>query len=217
MPLTYELDLPQDVADGAPVIVLLHGRGSNRFDLLGLRDGLPSEAILVTPEAPFPGEPWGYGPGSAWYRYLGTDRPDPDTFRESLDAVEELLGLLPGALPIQPGPIALGGFSQGGTTSIGYALTHPGTVPCVVNFSGFLPSHPDVQATPETVAGTRFFWGHGQQDPAIPFAMAKKGRGLLEEAGAHLTVRDDPIGHWISPAELAVASRWLRDCFAEAT
>ena len=40
---------------GSPVLVLLHGRGSDMHDLLGLRQGLPAEVPLVTPQAPFPG------------------------------------------------------------------------------------------------------------------------------------------------------------------
>ena len=34
------------------------------------------------------------------------------------------------------------------------AERHPGTVPAVLNFSGFLADHPTVAATPETVKGT---------------------------------------------------------------
>lgn len=208
--LTYEVDIPPNATDGAPLIVLLHGRGSDRFDLLGLRRGLPAEAVIVTPQAPFPGAPWGYGPGWAWYQYLGEDRPEPESFEQSQVQLEDFLDQVGEKLPLQVKLLAVGGFSQGGTMSLAYALRHPGELPCVLNFSGFLPSHPTVRATAETVEGTRFFWGHGTEDPAIPFSMARPGREKLIAAGADLTTSDFRIGHWIDPQELTAATEWLQ-------
>jgi phospholipase/carboxylesterase len=75
--LEHELHLPGGARDGAPLLVLLHGRGADRFDLLELGPLLAPGAVVVTPQAPFPGLPWGYGPGWAWYRFLGRDRPEP--------------------------------------------------------------------------------------------------------------------------------------------
>jgi phospholipase/carboxylesterase len=79
----------------------------------------------------------------------------------------------------------------------------------VINFSGFLPDHPDVRATADTVRGTRFFWGHGTGDPAIPFTLALEGRAALAAATADLETRDFDIGHWIDPVELSDMVAWL--------
>jgi phospholipase/carboxylesterase len=212
--LDYNFSLPADPADGAPVIVLLHGRGSNKSDLMGLRPGLPPEAIVVTPQAPFSGAQWGYGGGWAWYKYLGGTTPDPDTFLSGQAQLEEFFANLPQILPVKPGPIVIGGFSQGATSSLAYALRHPGTVAGVLVFSGFLADHPSVAATPETVAGTRFFWGHGHGDPMISHATGEQGRAALRAAGADLTTGDYPIGHSIDPGELHDASTWLSELFA---
>lgn len=196
--------------EGAPLIVLLHGRGSDKQDLMGLQPHLLPEAMVVTPEAPFPGGPWGYGPGWAWYRFLGGSRPEPVSFAESLQHLHTFLTGLQARLPEKGGPLILGGFSQGGTMSLAYALRHPGSVAYVMNFSGFLPEHPDVQATQESVSGARFFWGHGTQDPAILFTLAVQGRAALRQAGADLTTRDYPMGHGISQGELRDVVAWLR-------
>jgi phospholipase/carboxylesterase len=216
MPLEYELHIPPGALEGAPLIVLLHGRGSDRFDLLGLRRGLPAGAVIVTPQAPFPAAPWGYGPGWAWYRYLGEDRPEPESFDRSHELLREFLGSIAVQLPIRTGPLVLGGFSQGGTMSLSHALRYPGTVPLVLNFSGFLAAHPSVSATSETVAGTRIFWGHGTEDGAVPFALAQKGRAALEAAAADLTARDYRIAHSIAPAEVADATAWIETALANA-
>ena len=209
MSLEYEIQLPDDPRDGAPLIVLLHGRGSDRFDLLGLRPGLPSNAIVVTPQAPFQGTQWGYGPGWAWYRFLGEDQPEPETFVESQTLLEEFLDALPDSLPVRPGHLVLGGFSQGGTMSLAHALRRPGEIPAVINYSGFLANHPSVSATPESVRGTRIFWGHGVHDGMITIGLAERGRARLREAGADLTALDYPIGHAISQEEIAATRQWI--------
>ena len=74
--LAYDLALPDAPADGGTVVVLLHGRGSHKGDLQALRPVLPDDWALVTPQAPYPGAEWGYGPGWAWYRYLGQDHAE---------------------------------------------------------------------------------------------------------------------------------------------
>ena len=207
--LTYDLQLPDQPEEGAPLVVLLHGRGSDRHDLARLHAYLPAGTMLVTPEAPFPAAPWGYGPGSAWYRLESEGVPDESTFAESLDALGEFLAEVPGLLPVAPGPLHIGGFSQGGTTSLAYALVHPGSVGGVINLSGFVPRHSRVHVSREAVAGTRFFWGHGTSDTAIPFSLAVRGREALAAAGADLTTHDYPMGHGVSPAELQHLTTWL--------
>ena len=208
--LDYEIDLPDDSDGPAPLIILLHGRGSNRHDLMGLRPHLPKKAIVAAPEAPFAAAPWGYGPGSAWYRYLGENRPEPESFSHSLSTLHEFIEHLPKSIDMEVGDIALGGFSQGGTVSLAYALHNPGTIPCILNFSGFLAQHPAVPVTEISVSDTRFFWGHGEMDPAIPFSMAEQGWAELRAVEADLTASSYEIGHWIDPDELGDAVEWLR-------
>jgi phospholipase/carboxylesterase len=207
--LDLEVHVPADAVAGVPVLILLHGRGADRHDLFPLRHHLPARWVVVAPDAPFPAAPWGYGPGRAWYRYLGRNRPEEESFSRSLAALDALLEALPRVIGMEAGPLALGGFSQGGTVSVGYALSRPGRVPHILNFSGFLADHPEVSPTPAAVSGSRFFWGHGTADPAIPFELAVEGRALLNGAGADLEARDYPMGHGIDPRELADAVAWL--------
>jgi phospholipase/carboxylesterase len=207
--LKYEQVVPDDARDGAPLLVLLHGRGTDRFDLQGLAPHLAPRAVVVTPEAPFSGLPWGYGPGWAWYRFLGRNLPEPESFETAQTELKAFLEEIPSKLPVRTGGVVLGGFSQGGTMSIGYALRNPGAAPLVLNLSGFLADHPSLKVAPETVRGTRFFWGHGTHDPSIPFDLAVEGRAALRAAGADLTERDYVAGHTITADEARDASAWI--------
>lgn len=207
--LAYELRRPT-AFEGAPTVaVLLHGRGSHMGDLQALAPALPSSWFLVTPQAPNPGSLWGYGPGWAWYRYIAEDRVVEEALAESLDKLDAFLGTLPQIVGETPGRVVLGGFSQGGTMSLAYALSYPGRVSAIWNFSGFLAASVD----PASGAGTAppIYWGHGHHDPAIPFALAERGRDRLAEAGVSVTAGDFPIGHWIDPEEVRQALEIVPD------
>ena len=208
--LTYERGGPVTVPEGATALVLLHGRGSDRLDLQGLRGHFPSSWPLLTPQAPWPGEPWGYGPGWAWYKYVAADRLEEPGFEEGLSMLDDFLDAVPDLLGARPARIVLGGFSQGGTMSLAYALTRQGRVAAVLNFSGFLADARIVRAGLLAAPGTPVFWGHGLQDPAIPHTLARKGRERLADAGVPVQARDYPIGHWIAPDEVFDALTFLR-------
>lgn len=208
-PLVFASHVPDGARDGSPALVLLHGRGSDEQDLLGLAPLLGADTIIVTPRAPFPAGPWGYGPGWAWYRYLEEDRVQEDTLQTSLESLDLFLKALDQALPIRPGKRILGGFSQGGTTSLAWGLTRPGEVVGVANFSGFLVSSPLVPVGQDGSENLPIFWGHGRLDPAIPFALADRGRRRLEESGFKVEKWDHPAGHQITRDEVDAFLGWL--------
>lgn len=203
--LGFDLSRPRDAGDGATAAVLLHGRGSHRGDLQALRPHVPADWVLLTPEAPHPGHPWGYGPGWAWYRYLGDDRVEEEGLADSLAAVDALLAELPALVGLRPGRLILGGFSQGGTVSLAYALTHPGAAAATLVFSGFLAATPSLGDDLLAAARTPIFWGHGTRDLNIPLKLAQRGRKRLAAAGVPMEARDYDIGHGIEPAEVGDA------------
>ena len=130
---------------------------------------------------------------------------------ESLKALELFLESLPQTLGFRPGPVVLGGFSQGGTTSLAYALTHPGAVAGVVVLSGFLANHPALPDSPEVLGETPVFWAHGTQDPAVPFNLALDGWDRIRRAGVSLEAREYSMGHWVTPEEMEDLRSWLKE------
>ncbi|MES2124714.1 MAG: alpha/beta hydrolase-fold protein [Gemmatimonadota bacterium] len=197
----------------APVIVLLHGRGSDERDLFPLGRELDARATVVSVRAPFDAAPWGYGPGYAWYRFLGGTTPEAESFEAGQQALAAFIDRLPRLLKREiPGSsLLLGGFSQGGTSALAYALRNPGRVAGVLVFSGFLASHPSIATNASTLTSLPIWWGHGTSDGAIPFENAEVGWQALTAAGAQLTSAAYPgMGHSISATELRDAAGWLR-------
>jgi phospholipase/carboxylesterase len=208
--LDFDVDRGSGVGETSTVVVLLHGRGSDKDDLMGLRPLLPPDWSLVTPRAPYPAAPWGYGPGFAWYRYVEEDRVEPDTLEESLALLDDFLADLPRAVGFAPRRTVLGGFSQGGTVSLAYAITRPDSIAAALNFSGFLPAWVELDETGARPPSTPIFWGHGTGDPAIPIALAERGRARLRRAGVEMRARDYRVGHWIAAEEVADAVAFVR-------
>ena len=193
-----------------PVVVLLHGRGSDERDLFPLGKVLHPDATTVSVRAPFEATPWGYGPGFAWYRFLGGTVPESASFEAGQQALASYLADLPATLGRTKFSLILGGFSQGGTSSLAYMMRNPGRVAGVVVFSGFLADHPSVAVTAERVGATPIFWGHGTADPAIPFAAAEQGWKQLAAVKAALETHTyRGMTHTISEEELRDAATWL--------
>ena len=163
---------------------------------------MPPEWALVTPQAPHAGHSWGYGPGWAWYKYVEEDRLVEETLAHSLSALEPFLDQLPVLLGFQPGRIVVGGFSQGGTTSMALAISRPDMVAAVINFSGFLAESVEVPFSALSPGTPPIFWGHGLSDASIPDTLAVTGRRRLDAAGMQLEAHDYDIGHWIAPEEM---------------
>ncbi len=165
--------------------------------------------MIVTPEGPFPGAQWGYGGGWAWYQFLGGTTPEAESFVTGQTALAEFVDALPHVLPIKPGPIVMGGFSQGSSTSLAFAIRNPGKVAGVFVLSGLLADHPSVAAGLAYARDLPVFWGHGTRDGMISFQTAEAGRRTLRAANVALTTRDYSMDHTIAPAELADVRVWM--------
>jgi phospholipase/carboxylesterase len=213
--LEFEHRYPEGAQNGAPLIVALHGRGSDKSDLISLAPYFPETAMVVTPRAPFPGAPWGYGDGWAWYQFLGGTTPEPQSFVAGQNALAEFMSELPRQLPVEPGPIIMGGFSQGSSTSLAYAVRNPGSVLGVFVLSGLVVSHPSMDAGLTNARGLPVFWGHGTHDVIIPFETAQAGRARLRAEGIDLTTRDYGMAHSIDAIEIADLRGWMDKLLAK--
>jgi len=204
------LDHRERPAAGEPegALVLLHGRGADEHDLFPLLDLLDPQRRL----AGFtPGGPLSLPPGGRhWYVVPRVGFPEPQTFLESLELLEEFLA----ATGIPRERTVLGGFSQGTVMSYALAL-RAGTTPpaAVLALSGFIPTVGGWDADLGSRAGLPVAIGHGTQDPVIPVDFARDARARLEAAGADVRYRESPMGHQIDPRFLAT----LPDLVARAT
>ena len=189
----------------APGLLLLHGRGADEADLMGLEEALDPRLTIVSPRAPFR-----LGPGYAWYDMYHIGSPDPETLAVSMTEIREFIEGMLTTYNIDPQRLFLLGFSQGAILSAAIALTMPERVAGVVMHSGYVPpTGAGLELHPDGIEGKSFFVAHGKYDDIIPVTFGRDAEEYLSEAGARLTYQEYPIGHSISEESLHDLSEWL--------
>jgi phospholipase/carboxylesterase len=189
---------------GSPGLLLLHGRGADEADLMGLEVALDARLTIISARAPFK-----LGYGYAWYGMAQVGSPEDETLRASLGELHEFVeGIVP-AYNLDPAALFVMGFSQGAVMSAALALTVPGRVRGVVMHSGYVPVESGLDFKVEEAAGKPFFVAHGLYDEVIPVGLGRQAHEYLDGIGAAVTYQEYPIGHSISEESLDDLSEWL--------
>lgn len=190
-----------------PALVLVHGRGTNEDDLLGLVPYLDPRFLVVSVRAPLPFSGGGY----TWYSLATVGEPEREEFLESHARFGLFLEEMRSSYPVDPKRVYLLGFSMGSVMSLALALSRPSEIRGVVAHSGYLPEHPALDFQWERLGGCRFYVAHGTLDPVIPIRFGRRAQALLTEQGADLTYREYPIGHAVSEESINDIARWLTE------
>ena len=204
--LFHRILLPERPAAAPhPAIILLHGRGSDEEDLLGLAPELDERFLILSARAPvqFP-----YG-GYTWFDMESDGSRDEKGFHSSLAALSRFVDDACAGYPIDASLLFLYGFSMGTIMSYALAGTRPGTFRGVVANSGFVPEDPSIPYRWGEAQRTEFFITHGTEDPVIPVVRARRARELLSGSGAKFIYREYPAPHSIDGAALRDAAAWL--------
>jgi phospholipase/carboxylesterase len=211
LPLVHLARRPPDTASPPPMLILLHGYGSNEQDLFGLVPYLDDRLLIVSARAPYTLMPGMYG----WFtlditpRGIGVDPDEAEASRQQVAAFVEQAAAVYGA---DPARVILGGFSQGGMMAAAVALTRPELLAGAMVLSGMVPHEllPQI-APPEQLAGKPFLVQHGTYDPVLPVQLGRAGRDLLQTLPVALTYHEYPIAHEISLESLNDMRAWLAD------
>jgi phospholipase/carboxylesterase len=196
-------------AEPEGLLVLHHGRGTDDRDLLPLADALdPARRLeVVAPTAPLalPGSP-----GYHWYVVPRVGYPDPQTFDASYRALAQLHDTLWAQTGISPQATVLGGFSMGTVMSYALGLGPDRPAPAgILAFSGFIPSVTGWWPSLDDRPHLRAYVAHGRNDPVIGVDFARRARDELERSGLAVEYHESDAGHWIDPAAIPPAARWL--------
>lgn len=210
MNLHYLIQEPAVKLAKNPLIILLHGYGSNEEDLFSFAPELPQDYYVISVRAPFDLQPYGH----AWYAiHFDADEnkfSDNDQAKESVKLIANFIDEIVKEYPIDTENINLIGFSQGAILSYATALTYPEKVAKVVALSGYLnldiiPKNIDK----ETINHLKFFVSHGTVDQVIPVDWARKAKPALDSLGLEVTYKEYPIGHGVAPQNFYDFKTWL--------
>lgn len=211
MSLYHLVRKPSVVKDKNPLLLLLHGYGSNEEDLFSFATELPADYFVVSVRAPYT---TGYG-GFAWYAIYFDRGPekfsDDEQARESRDAIVECIDEITAQYPIDPTDVTLIGFSQGSILSYAVALSHPAKVRRVAALSGYLNEKILVEGFGSNdFSHLRFFRSHGSSDQVIPVEWARQAGPVLDQLGIANEYREYPVGHGVAPQNFFDLKDWLQ-------
>lgn len=209
--LEYLIREPKIKSDKNPLLLLLHGYGSNEADLFSFASELPDEYYVISARAPYDLQYGSY----AWYAInfdAGMNKfTDNDQAIVSRDLIVKFLDELIEKYPIDPNRITLVGFSQGSVLSYAVALSHPEKIQQVVALSGYV--HPEIFAenyANKDYSNLRIFASHGSVDQVIPVDWARKVKPFLEDLKIDVDYREYPVGHGVAPQNFHDFKQWLQ-------
>ena len=209
--LEYQVREPKILLDKNPLLLLLHGYGSNDSDLFSFASELPDEYFVISARAPYDLQYGSY----AWYA-INFDA-DQNKFSDhnqailSRDLVVKFIEELKSNFPIDSADITLIGFSQGSILSYSIALSYPNIVQRVGALSGYLNLDITVDNYQNNdFSGLKIFSSHGSVDQVIPVEWARKTDPILKNLGINSTYKEYPIGHGVSPQNFFDLKDWLQ-------
>jgi len=208
--LQYQIREPKIKSDKNPLLLLLHGYGSNDADLFSFAKELPDDYYVVAARAPYDLQYGSY----AWYAInFDADEnkfSDLEQAKTSRDKIVDFIDELVAHYPIDPNNITLVGFSQGSILSYAIALSYPEKVQRVVAMSGYLNTEMAVENFAENdFSNLNIFASHGTVDQVIPIDWARKTKPALDALGIKNVYKEYPVGHGVAPQNFFDFRDWL--------
>jgi phospholipase/carboxylesterase len=184
----------------APLVVLLHGRGSDEEQIAGLAGHLPPEPAYAAVRAPI-----AEGGGYAWFANHGIGRPVAESLAETMAWFRTWLDAEHAARPV-----LLVGFSGGAAFAGGLLLADPQRWAGAAILLGTLPFDAGVPVDAGRLAGVPVLVAQGDADTVIPRELLDRTWSYLHDSsGAELTAHRDPGGHGLSVGTLDAVTAWL--------
>ena len=184
-----------------PLVVLLHGRGSNEREILSLAPHLPGGVSYAAVRAPI-----GEGGGFAWFANRGIGRPVAESLAATMGWFRSWLD------DVAPAgrPVILVGFSGGAAFAGGLILADPARFAGAAILYGTLPFDAGLATDTGLLANLPVFVAQGEDDHVIPRQpLDRTWSYLLAESGAPTVASRQPGGHQLTAETVHQLGDWI--------
>lgn len=208
--LKYLVKEPKIKIPKPPLIILLHGFGSNEKDLFALAEHLPENFLVVAIRAPYAIGEDGY----AWYHAdFSTSKPiyNKEEAEKSRNTIIQFIGELKQKHQFDDKQVYLCGFSQGAIMSYSVGLTRPDLIKGIAIMSGRLLEDvkPMIVAN-EKLKQLNIFISHGTNDQVLNIQNARDAVAYLKKLNLNPVYKEYNEEHTISNQMLNDLISWLR-------
>jgi len=199
MELQYRIREPENITSETPLLILLHGYGSNEEDLFSFTPTLPENWMIVSFRAPLSSAYQGF----SWYDIdlmNVENRIDVPQAKASVQAILEHIVKIKQRYGLTDGPTHLAGFSQGGIISYALALQNPDLFSKIACLSCYYEEKlvGNFPKDRKKIEKLRFFISHGTDDTVIPLEWGRKAADILYDLGAYFSFREYMSGHGVN-------------------
>jgi len=209
--LNYRRAAAPSKTANSPLVILLHGYGSNEEDLLGLSQFFPSDYLVISARAPYKADVGGY----QWFeRELvnGKYSGKPEHIAHSKELILKFVDEAIKKYQVDPKKIYLVGFSQGAMMCYEVGTSAPNKIKGIGVLSGKMSGgllssiHTD-----NKLKSLRIFIAHGTADTRLPYADGKAAYDRLVQIGIMPEFHTYPgMDHTISREVMNDLIAWIR-------
>ena len=209
--LEYIVRQPKSAVEKPPLLILLHGYGSNEQDLFSFAEELPQELLIVSARAPYEMGNGGY----AWYAInfdtANEKYSDLEQAKTSIELIANFINEIKQKFNTDPNKTFLLGFSQGTILSYALSFLHPNSVNYLVALSGYI----NEELLPDNMADldikTSYYISHGTVDQVIPVEWARKAPPILNNLHIENCYSEYPVGHGVAPQNFFSFKAWIEE------
>jgi len=200
-----------NLTENAPLLILMHGYGSDENDLFSFAAQLPEALFIISVKAPYPMQPY----GNAWYAInFDEDKgkwSDNEQAKSSRDLIAKFIDETVTKYPVDKNNVSLLGFSQGSILSYAVALTYPEKIKNIVALSGYINEDifPEEFKTRD-YSNLDFYCSHGSVDQVIPVDWARQTPSFLKSLNIKHKYSEFNAGHSVSPQNFYELKDWLQ-------
>lgn len=208
--LQHKVREPLKKTDQPPLLIMLHGYGSDENDLFSFAGELPPELLILSVRAPYPMQPY----GNAWYAIHWDNTngkfSDDEQAIESRDKIAAFIDESVKEFRADKDNVTLLGFSQGSIISYAVALSYPEKVKNITALSGYVNKgilKPEFEK--QDFSHLDFYCSHGSSDQVIPVQWARLTKPFLDDLKIKNTYTEFPVGHGVAPQNFFELKNWL--------
>lgn len=208
MSLNYIVKEPTKKTENPPLLILLHGYGSNEQDLFSFAEELPKELLIISAQAPYE---IGYG-GYAWYAInfdeVNGKFSDLKQAKESIDKIAIFIDEIKAKYKTNTDNTFLLGFSQGAILSYSLSFFYPNKVNHIIALSGYIETNLLPSEISKNIK-TNYYSSHGTVDQVLPIDWARKTKPFLDNLGLDNVYSEYPVGHGVAPQNFYSFKSWI--------
>ncbi len=194
----------------SPLVIMLHGYGSNEADLFSFASDLPEKYKIVSLRAPY-SLPYG---GFSWYDInLDNSFNIKINISQANDSILKIKNFVENELKnkfsFDINNICLIGFSQGTILSYALSLNYPNLFKKIIALSGKI-NMDLIDKTAKDYSSLKFFFSHGITDQVIPINFSRESINWLKSQNISHTYKEYDMAHSVSQENFYDLIDWMK-------